>query len=100
MVRGNMVIGSFGSEVALIAEAGHRVDIPQTIGSDRLEAQAAAYAMAQHPLIGEEIFVSRAYLTDEVTAIGSLATQDVLRWVLIGLIIFGTVMQSLGLLSQ
>jgi len=96
-VKANILVGSFGPEVALMAEAGNRVDIPQTIGSDRLEGLAAAFVMADEPLIGEEMYVSRAYLTDEPDATGALAAQDVLRWFIIGLIIFGTVLQTLGL---
>lgn len=96
-VKANILVGSFSSEVALMAEAGSRLDIPQTIGSDRLEGLAVAYAMSNYPLIGEEIYVSRAYLSDEPSAIGALAAQDVLRWGIIGLIIFGMVLQTLGL---
>lgn len=96
-VKTNILVGSFGPEVTLMAEAGQRLDIPQTIGSDRLEGVAAAFAMADEPLIGEEMYVSRAYLTDDPSATGALAAQDILRWGIIGLIIFGTILQTLGL---
>jgi hypothetical protein len=98
-VRANIMIGSFGPEIALMAEAGIRQEIPQMVGSDRLEAQAAAFTMADHLLIGEEIFVGRAYLSDDPSATASLATQDVLRWIIIGVIVFGIILQSLGLLG-
>ncbi len=97
-VRANVLIGSFGPEVALMAEAGVRQHIPQIIGSDRLESQAVAYAMADHTLIGEEIFAARAYLTKEAATTASLVMQDVLRWIVIGLIVVGAIQQSLGLL--
>jgi hypothetical protein len=96
-VKTNILVGSFGPEVTLMAEAGKRLDIPQTIGSDRLEGIAAAFALADDPLIGEELYVSRAYLTDDASATGALAAQDILRWGIIALIIFGTVLQTLGL---
>jgi hypothetical protein len=98
-VRANIMIGSFGPEVTLMAEAGIRQEIPQTVGSDRLEAQAAAFTMVDHLLIGEEIFVGRAYLSDDPSATASVATQDVLRWLIIGVIVFGIILQSLGLLG-
>ncbi|HEC24125.1 MAG TPA: hypothetical protein ENI95_14530 [Chloroflexi bacterium] len=96
-VRANVIVGSFGPEVALMAEAGERLRIPQTIGSDRLEGQAAAFAMADHALIGEEIFVARAYLTEEPAAWASLASQDVLRWFVILIIVIGVILKTLGL---
>ena len=98
-VRANVLIGSFGSEVALMAEAGARQHVTQTIGSDRLEGQAVSYVMADSPLIGEELYAARAYLTGEPSATAGLAVQDVLRWVIIGFILFGAVLQTLGLLQ-
>jgi hypothetical protein len=98
-VRANVLVGSFGPEVALMAEAGIRRQIPQTVGSDRIDGQATAYVMADHALIGEEIFVARGYLTARPSAVASVATQDVLRWVAIGLIVAGAVLKTLGLLG-
>jgi hypothetical protein len=97
-VRANILIGSFGPEVALIAEAGERHGISQTIGSDRLEAQAVGYVMADQALIGEEMFVARAYLTEDSAAIGSLIALDILRWIIAGIIAVGAVLQTFGLL--
>ncbi len=97
-VRANVLVGSFGPEVALIAEAGARHRIPQTVGSDRLEAQAVGYAMADHALVGEEVYVARAYLTKEPAPVASLAVEDAMRWLIVGLIIFGVAVQTFGLL--
>lgn len=97
-VRANVLVGSFGPEMALPAEAGQRRRIPQVAGSDRLEGQAVAYIMADHPLIGEEMFVSRAYLTRDPSAIAALAVQDVLRWVAIIAILVGSVLAMVGLI--
>ncbi len=97
-VRASVLFGSFGPEVALAAEAGHRANIPQTVASDRLDAQAAGYAMADHLLIGEELFAARAYLDERPGALAGLLTQDVLRWLVVGLIVIGALLQTLGLL--
>lgn len=96
-VRANVLIGSFGPEVALITEAGHRQRIPQIVGSDRLETQAIAYVMADHSLIGEEMFMTNAYVLKEAPALGSVLAQDVLRWVVIGAIVVGAISKTLGL---
>jgi hypothetical protein len=97
-VRANVLVGSFGAEMALPAEAGQRRRIPQVAGSDRLPGQAVAYVMADHPLIGEEMFVSRAYLTQEPSAIAALAAQDILRWIAIAAILVGSVLSIFGLI--
>ncbi len=99
-VQGSVVIGSFGPEVALITEAASRRHIPQVVGSDRLEAQAVAFAVAEHPLIGEEVYVARAYLDEPPpSALAGLAVQDVLRWLAVGVIVIGAVLASLGFLG-
>jgi hypothetical protein len=95
-VTTNILIGSFESEAILITEAGSRRGLSQTVASDRLEGQAVGYVAADHPLVGEELYVAGAYLTDKPTRLGSLVAQDVLRW----LIVIGTiaivVLRSIG----
>lgn len=98
-IRANVLVGSFGPEVALMAEAGSRHDIGQIIGSDRIEAEAVSYAMSQQPLIGEEIFVARAYMTQRPAAVAAVVVQDLLRWLLAGAILLGAVMATLGLVN-
>ena len=97
-VQANLLAGSFGPEAALILEAGHRKRIPQVAGSDRLEGQAAAYVMADHPLIGEEMFVPRAYLSEQPAAIAGAGAQDMLRWLVIGAILLGALARTVGLI--
>jgi len=97
-VRANLLVGSLGPEMALMAEAGQRQNIPQVAGSDRIQGQAVAYVMADHPLIGEEIYASRGYLSPEPTAVASLATHDFLRWGIIAAIIGGSILGIFGLI--
>lgn len=85
-VRANVIAGSMGMETALITEAGMRKGIPQVVASDRLQAQAAGLTMADHVLIGEEMFVARAYLEQDPSTTASVLTQDLLRWVVIAAI--------------
>ncbi len=99
LIRSNIIIGSYGAELALIAEAGSRLDIPQTMGSDRLEAQAVAYGMANYPIIGEDIYAVRAYLSDSPGALAGLITEDLLRWAIVITILLGVGLASLGLLN-
>ena len=95
-VQANVVVGSFGHEGILITEAGMRHGLSQTMGSDLLAGQAVAYTTVEHPLLGEELFMARAYLQEEAAALGSLATQDILRWVIIIAIIVGVALQTLA----
>jgi hypothetical protein len=56
------------------------------------------YAAAQEPLIGEELFAAGAYLGAGQTHTASLRVQDIMRWVLIVVIILGSLAKLGGLL--
>jgi hypothetical protein len=92
----NMLIGSFGSEVGLIADAAERKESMTLGGTDNLSGQAVLFATAQEPLIGEETFAGGAYLGAGPMHKASLYAQDILRWVLIALIILGSILKLLG----
>ncbi|MBZ0292679.1 MAG: hypothetical protein K8L99_08985 [Anaerolineae bacterium] len=92
-VGGNVLVGSFGSELALILDATYRRGQMSIAASDRLDGQAIAYAMADEPLIGEEIYVAGAYLDDQRV---SVFTLDVLRWVVILAIVALAIITAFG----
>ena len=97
-VGANMLIGSFGSEVGLITEAAERSESMTLGGTDNLSGQAVLFASAQEPLIGEETYAGGAYLGVGPMHVASLYAQDILRWILIGLIVIGAILKLLGLL--
>ena len=80
---GNVLVGSFGPELALVLEAAARRRQASVAGSIQLDGQAVAYVMADQPLIGEELFIAGAYMGGSATQRGSVVTLDVLRWLLI-----------------
>lgn len=82
-VANNVLVGSFGPELALVADAAARRDQGVLAASDQLQGQAVAYVMADQPLIGEELFAGGAYLGQSSTQIAGLVATDVLRWLII-----------------
>lgn len=88
----NLILaGSLGSEVGLIVSAGERRQTLTLAGSDNLTGQAMLYALAHEPLIGEELFAGPAYVSSNSVYDASLHTQDVIRWIVIGLIIINSI---------
>ena len=96
MVSANVLIGDFGAEAALLAEAADRADTNLIAASDNLSAQSILYASAQEPLIGEELFASGAYVGAGVSHEASLQVQDVLRWLIILAIVGGAFLKLIG----
>ncbi len=87
----SVVLGRFGSELALIGEGALRHDQELIAHSDLIEGQAVAYAQAGDVLIGEELYAGPAYMNGTALEKGSVFAQDVLRW----LVILGIVVAAL-----
>jgi hypothetical protein len=97
-VSSNILIGSFGPEAGLIAEAAEQTHACLLAGSDSLTGQAVLFASAQDPLIGEELFAGGAYLQGGAMHTASLHTQDVLRIGVCGIIVIGAILKLFGVL--
>ena len=95
-VTASVLAGHFGSEVALIVDATERSGSLTLGGSDNITGQAVLYATAQEPLIGEDLFAVGAYTRPNSWHTASLRTQDIFRWVLVGIILVGAVLKLLG----
>lgn len=79
----HVLVGSYGIELALILMGANRRRITTIAASDQLDGQAIAYVMSEKPLIGEEMFVSTAYLGDFATTPSDILALDLVRWLVI-----------------
>jgi hypothetical protein len=87
-VSANILIGHFGTEVALLTEASDRENVVVIGASNDLAGQSVLYASSQDVLIGEELFAAGAYIGAGASHAASLSVQDILRWIIvIGLIV-------------
>lgn len=82
-LNANVLMGSFGPELALILEAAARRRQSAIAASDQLEGQAVAFAMSDEKLIGEEMFAGGAYLGGGPAQVGGVVAMDALRVLLI-----------------
>lgn len=93
-VSGNVLIGPATAEAALLAEAGRRAGATTLAGTDNVAAQAALFAIAEHSLIGEDVYATGAYLGRETAHVASLQAQDFVRWILAGVIVVGALVAT------
>lgn len=98
-VTANILAGHYGTEIALLTEAGERSQSLTIAGTDNISAQAVLYATADEPLLGEELYAAGAYLGANTAHSASLSAQDILRWVLIVAIVVGAILKLLGIVS-
>lgn len=97
-IGANLLVGSFGNEVALITDAAERNESMTLGGTDNLTGQAVLFAAAKETLIGEETYAGGAYLGAGPMHLASLYAQDILRWIIIGLILIGAILKLFGVL--
>jgi hypothetical protein len=96
-VAANILVGHMGSEAILLLEAGAQSGSTTLAGTDNLAAQAIYFGAAQDVLIGEEFYAAGAYLDAGPVHIACLRAQDFLRWVLVAVMILGSIIKLLGL---
>lgn len=97
-VSANIMIGHFGSEAGLLAEASDRESVVMIGASDDLAGQAVLFASTQDALIGEELFATGAYLGAGPSHKASLTVQDILRWLVILALLGGAAAKFIGLI--
>lgn len=95
-VSTNVFLGDFGAESALMIEAAERENSTVIAASDNISAQSVFYASSQDPLIGEELFAAGAYVGAGAAHEASITVQDILRWLVIAVILLGSVLKFIG----
>lgn len=91
----NVMVGQFGDEYLLMGETGARRGIRQIVGTADPGTLPFAYASADETLIGEEIYAGGAYTAKKPIQIGSLLTEDWLRWLVVAGILVATALKIL-----
>lgn len=95
----NVAVGPFGPELVLLTLAAKEAGLVQVAGAADPLGQALATVTTTSPgLVGEEIFAGGAYLCHQPAHIASLRTQDVWRILLIGTMLVGVVLRTVGIL--
>jgi hypothetical protein len=95
-VSTNVLIGDFGPEAALLADAAERENALTLGAASDPTAQAVLFATASDPLTGEELFAAPSYVGRDPSHRASLIVQDVLRWVLILALIGAAALKLVG----
>jgi hypothetical protein len=95
-VLANVMFGSFGPEVALIARAGAEAGLVQISGCDDPQGLAVLHASTDRIVIGEELFATGVYLDRTVPKVASLVTEDVARIAIILIVVVGALLTLAG----
>lgn len=92
----NIFMGAFFAESLLLAETGNAAGSIQIAGTARPEQLPFFIAACDYTLMGEELYAASAYLSHEPVMLGGLKGQDFIKMLIIGCIIIGIILVSLG----
>jgi hypothetical protein len=95
-VGASLLLGSLSDEALYIGERGRAAGVTQVIGVANPRALPYALVTADHLLIGEEMYAAGAYLSGQPAHVASLLVQDWLRVLIVGAIIVGVVLRTVG----
>jgi hypothetical protein len=92
-VQANIMLGFFAGEALALAEAGAVAGAIQIAGTATNTTQLPWFAsICDYCLFGEEVYVAGAVLSEDPIQLGSIAGQDIGKFLAIGLIIIGILM--------
>ena len=92
----NIMIGGFYFEALAISEQGFVQGAIQIAGTAMTHQIAFFVAACDYTLIGEEIFVAGAIVSQDATLLGSITGQDLLKIIVIAMLVGGFILQNLG----
>ena len=95
-VSSNVFIGQFGPEIALLTDTAERTNNSVIAATVDPAAQSILYASVDEPLIGEELFAAGAYSEAGSAHQASLQVQDIFRWIVILILLLGSVLRFAG----
>jgi hypothetical protein len=92
----NFFLGTFYAEALILAETGFGTGAMQTAGTAQPHQLPFFVVSCDYTLIGEELFAASAYLSKEPNQLGSLKGQDFGKFIIVLLIIVGSIMEMTG----
>jgi hypothetical protein len=92
----NFYIGKFYAESLVLAETGNLAGSIQIAGTDEMTQIPFFVAACDYTLIGEELYASSAYLSQEPALLGTLKAQDYGKALAAVLVLIGAVLAAFG----
>lgn len=92
----HIFMGAFYAESLMLAETGFSTGAIQVAGTANVHQLPFFVVACDYTLIGEELYAASAYLSGEPKLVGSLKGADLTKIVVIGVILLGCILETLG----
>ncbi len=91
----SVTLGEYGDELLPVLEAGDRVGARQLSGTTNNNSQAIPFVGVEDAVVGEEVYAASAYLNPKrASYVASLQTHDVMRLLIIGALVIGSLVMT------
>jgi hypothetical protein len=91
-----ILMGTYMDEALALCEIARRKGAFMIGGTDYSPYIPYFVALCNYSLIGEEMFIASAYLTDDVSAKASVVAEDLLKWILMGVTFLAAIAYAAG----
>jgi hypothetical protein len=92
----NIMVGVQYASAVYISEVGHEVGAMVISGTTYLSNIACLAASSDYVMIGEEMLAAGAYLSKDPGQLSTIKTQDIMKFLIIGIVVIGIIAISLG----
>lgn len=92
----NIMVGVQYASAVYISEVAHEVGAMVISGADYLSNIACLAASSDYVMIGEEMLAAGAYLSKDPGQLATIRTQDIMKFILIGILVLGVIVVSFG----
>jgi len=92
----NFFMGAYFAESLLLTETGASTGAIQIAGTDSDHQLPFFVTTCDYTLIGEELYAASAYLSREPVQVGTLRGQDIGKALILGVLIVGTLLATVG----
>jgi hypothetical protein len=86
----------FWAESLILAESGSATGAIQIAGTDAITQLPFFITACDYTIIGEELYAASAYLSEEPILVGSVKAQDLLKIIILGMLMVGSIFFLLG----
>jgi hypothetical protein len=95
----NIMLCDLHGETMMLIEAAKKVGAITIAGTQNKWQMPVTAACADYAVIGEELFATGAYLSKDPVQLGSIAGQDLAKYVVTAIILVGIVLANAGMAS-
>ena len=92
----NIMVGVQYASAVYISEVAHEVGAMVISGTTYLSNIACLAASSDYVMIGEEMLAAGAYLSKDPGQLATIRTQDIMKFILIGILVLGVITVSFG----